>query len=328
MLCALLHSNARFGFELNRPLVPLYLSSVSLVVVVSARSSQTDIARFSGALNEGPVNEKVLTCMDRELVTVNQRGSLTVALVDNMLCVAEDNSQDSIIYAHSHDALVADCCVVWAFDCVCPDPSKGSYLFPPSSLSTSEFSALKSSQIGLYAPADPVALQAAAEFQAQTASSDNFYKVGSYVKAAKEAADTSYYTTHGSVRRARTQMSNHLMLLRATLLKLVVFVCVLVLLRTAARSPSRPLRPTAAAPRITFSATSWVTRAAAFAVSLRRRPSWLPAPRAASSPVRVTWPTSNSANSYRRFLLRPHSTWRPISPRCGSELGRPMAPVR
>ena len=35
----------------------------------------------------------VKTCMDPDLITVNQRGGMTVALVDNMLCVADDNSQ-------------------------------------------------------------------------------------------------------------------------------------------------------------------------------------------------------------------------------------------
>ena len=79
------------------------------------------------------------------------------------------------------------------------DPSKGEYLFPPSSLTASEFSALKSSQVATYTPVDPVALQAAAEAAANTASSDNYYKVGSYVKAAKEASDGTYYLTHESV---------------------------------------------------------------------------------------------------------------------------------
>lgn len=64
-----------------------------LVCVRLASSSLTDIARFSSASNEGPVITTVKTCMDPDLVTVNQRGGMTVALVDNMLCVAEDNSQ-------------------------------------------------------------------------------------------------------------------------------------------------------------------------------------------------------------------------------------------
>lgn len=80
-----------------------------------------------------------------------------------------------------------------------PDPSKGSYLLAPGSLTSSELSALKSSQIGLYTPADPVSLQAAAEFQANTASTDTFYKVGSFVKAARQALDTTFYLTNGGL---------------------------------------------------------------------------------------------------------------------------------
>lgn len=56
-------------------------------------SSLTDIGRFSSSLKEGPVVTTVKTCIDPDLITVNQRGGMTVALVDNMLCVADDNSQ-------------------------------------------------------------------------------------------------------------------------------------------------------------------------------------------------------------------------------------------
>lgn len=62
-------------------------------VLLSLSSSVTERNRFSASLPEGPVSQSVLTCVDPDLVTINKRGALTVSLVNNMLCVAEDNSE-------------------------------------------------------------------------------------------------------------------------------------------------------------------------------------------------------------------------------------------
>jgi hypothetical protein len=56
-------------------------------------SSATEVARFSNTLEDGPKTDSIPTCLDPELVTINQRGALTVSLVNNMLCVTQNNSQ-------------------------------------------------------------------------------------------------------------------------------------------------------------------------------------------------------------------------------------------
>jgi hypothetical protein len=62
----------------------------------------TQKKQFNGPLlAEGPVSNKILTCLDPNLVSINARGALTVSLIDNMLCVSQDNSQTHIYAMYS-----------------------------------------------------------------------------------------------------------------------------------------------------------------------------------------------------------------------------------
>ena len=139
-----------------------------------ADCSETEKLRFSGALPEGPKATRVLTCVDPNLVSINDRGALTVTLIDNMLCVAEDNN-----------------------------PSLGRFLTAPTSLTDAQFSKARTDAAYLYEPVDPLAAAAAA---AASAATDPNYKVGDIVVAARQDltvpnpdVNQVFYQTNGSV---------------------------------------------------------------------------------------------------------------------------------
>jgi hypothetical protein len=79
--------------ELGPCVCDLTWSSCDANCVCDPDCTASEKATFSAALAEGPQSEQVLTCLDPELVSINDRGALTVTLVNNLLCVAEDNSQ-------------------------------------------------------------------------------------------------------------------------------------------------------------------------------------------------------------------------------------------
>jgi len=112
----------------------------------------TEIDQFSSSLPEGPKSTKVMTCMDPDLISVNRRGALTVSLVDNMLCVAEDNN-----------------------------PSLGEYITAPTTLSSSDFSSAISSTSFYFddGSTDVQVLEPVASGEAPE------YKVGNVILAAK-----------------------------------------------------------------------------------------------------------------------------------------------
>jgi len=145
-----------------------------------ADCSVTEKLRFSAALPEGPKATTVLTCVDPSLVSINDRGALTVTLIDNMLCVAEDNN-----------------------------PSLGRFLTAPTSLTDAQFSKARTDAAYLYEPVDPLAAAAAA---AASAATDPNYKVGDIVVAARQNLTVAnpdvnqvFYQTNGSVHCGRTR---------------------------------------------------------------------------------------------------------------------------
>lgn len=79
--------------ELGTCICDLTVSACDVNCVCDADCSVTEINRFSATLDAGPKSQSIPTCLDPDLVTVNQRGALTVDLVQNMICVTENNSQ-------------------------------------------------------------------------------------------------------------------------------------------------------------------------------------------------------------------------------------------
>jgi hypothetical protein len=79
--------------ELGTCICDLTVGACDVNCACDADCSATEIARFSGTLPAGPVSQSIPTCLDPDLVTVNQRGALTVDLVQNMICVSQNNSQ-------------------------------------------------------------------------------------------------------------------------------------------------------------------------------------------------------------------------------------------
>jgi len=81
--------------ELGPCICDLTWSSCDVQCLCDPDCSATEKEQFSAGnlLPDGPVDTKILTCLDPSLVSVNARGALTVSLIDNMLCVAQDNSQ-------------------------------------------------------------------------------------------------------------------------------------------------------------------------------------------------------------------------------------------
>ena len=83
-----------------------------------------EVARFTSTANPGPPATSVVKCVDPEVVRVNARGSLTASAVNNLLCIAQDNS-----------------------------PSKGYFLTSPTSLSAAEIATLEANNPYSYAAA-------------------------------------------------------------------------------------------------------------------------------------------------------------------------------
>jgi len=78
-------------------LICYYTAIVFVIYILTAfvlfHSTSTEKGRFNTKLQEGPYNYTVFKCTDPDLVTVNSRGAVTVTVINDLLCIAVNNSK-------------------------------------------------------------------------------------------------------------------------------------------------------------------------------------------------------------------------------------------